>query len=196
MKICWDNLEGMYLSKEENLKKPGRIYIEMTSCKKCGESYLTLKRSPSEYCDRSCGMQEKNNHFYGKKHSKKTILKLSEINMGENHPRWKGGISCEPYCDAWADKEYKESIKERDGYKCLNPDCFGNCNHLSLTIHHIDYNKKNCKPDNLITLCRSCNARANTNRKWHKSWYRIIMARRYGYPCKEVRYKACANFFN
>ena len=33
---------------------------------------------------------------------------------GENHPNWKGGISCEPYCDAWADKEYKEDMKERD----------------------------------------------------------------------------------
>jgi len=30
---------------------------------------------------------------------------------GAGSPHWKGGISCVPYCDAWADKEYKESIK-------------------------------------------------------------------------------------
>ena len=98
---------------------------------------------------------------------------------GQNHPNWKGGISCEPYCDVWADKEYKESIKERDGYRCLNPDCWKISERL--TIHHIDYNKKNCEPSNLITLCNSCNSRANTDRKWHKAWYEAILNKRYGY---------------
>ena len=107
----------------------------------------------------------KNNHMYGK--------------CGPLSPSWKGGISCEPYCDVWLDKEYKESIKERDDYQCLNPDCWGNCNHLPLTIHHIDYNKKNCEPQNLITLCRSCNSRANKDRKWHTVWYQTILNKRY-----------------
>lgn len=95
---------------------------------------------------------------------------------GENHPNWKGGISCEPYCDVWTDKEYKESIKDRDGYKCLNPACFGNIHRLS--VHHIDYNKKNCGPENLIILCTSCNSRANSEREWHESWYKAIIYRR------------------
>jgi len=99
-------------------------------------------------------------------------------NSGLGNPAWKGGISCEPYCDAWADKEYKESIKERDGYQCLNPDCLIK-NPNDLTIHHIDYNKKNCHPNNLITLCRSCNSRANKDREWHTSWYEAIIHRRY-----------------
>ena len=34
-----------------------------------------------------------------------------------------------------------------------------------LAIHHIDYNKKNNKEENLITLCRSCNVKVNFNRK-------------------------------
>jgi len=97
--------------------------------------------------------------------------KCKAINMvGEGNHQWKGGISCEPYCDAWADKEYKESIKERDNYKCLNPYCSSK-NPNDLTIHHIDYNKKNCSPDNLITLWRSCNSRANKDRNWHSRYY-------------------------
>lgn len=99
--------------------------------------------------------------------------------MGENNPSWKGGVSCEPYCQIWSDKEYKESIKQRDGYRCMNPDCWNT--HKALSIHHIDYNKKSCGPENLITLCRSCNGRANKDREWHKAWYQAIMYRRYGY---------------
>lgn len=98
---------------------------------------------------------------------------------GSLSPNWKGGISCEPYCFEWSSKEFKEYIKERDGHKCLNPDCFGNVS--KLTIHHIDYNKKNCDPQNLITLCRSCNSRANKDREWHKAWYEVVIYRRYKY---------------
>lgn len=92
---------------------------------------------------------------------------------GPGHHMWKGGVSCEPYCDIWLDKDFKKSIKDRDGNMCLNPDCFGSI--YKLCVHHIDYNKKNCKPTNLITLCASCNARANKNREWHEAWYQAIM---------------------
>jgi hypothetical protein len=111
--------------------------------------------------------------IFQKKQREKISISLS----GENHPNWKGGISCEPYCEQWKDEEYKESIKERDGYICLNPECNKNSNRLS--IHHIDYNKKNCHPLNLITLCVSCNSKANTNRKWHEEWYKAIISKRY-----------------
>ena len=98
---------------------------------------------------------------------------------GPGHPNWKGGISCAPYCDIWADKEYKSDIRDRDGNKCLNPYCLHN--DAVLNIHHIDYDKKNCAPQNLITVCNSCNTRANTNRDWHTEWYRTILNKRYGY---------------
>lgn len=95
---------------------------------------------------------------------------------GENNPNWKGGINCEPYCDIWLDREFKESIKKRDRYKCLDPNCKKISNNLC--IHHVDYIKKNCNPKNLITLCFSCNSGANFNRDWHQSWYEAIIFRR------------------
>lgn len=97
--------------------------------------------------------------------------------FGSSNPMWKGGITAEPYCDAWLDKDYKQSIKERDGNKCLNPYCFKTSKNL--VIHHIDYDKKNCHPSNLITICDSCNLRANKDREWHTSWYQAIIYRRY-----------------
>jgi len=93
------------------------------------------------------------------------------------HWNWQGGISCEPYCQDWT-RAYKEYIKERDGYKCLNPYC-NSKNPNDLTVHHIDYNKKACGPENLITVCRSCNAKANYDRDWHTMWYQIIINKRY-----------------
>jgi hypothetical protein len=106
-----------------------------------------------------------------------------EYNFGANAPNWKGGVSCDPYCDAWADKEYKKDIKERDGNQCLNPHCKRISDRLS--IHHIDYNKQNCSPSNLITLCISCNSMANKDRKWHIEWYQTILNKRYNFNYKE-----------
>ncbi len=98
---------------------------------------------------------------------------------GSGNPSWKGGISLEPYCDAWKDKEYKQDLRDRDGNRCLNPYCYGT--DKVLAIHHVDYNKKNCHPSNLITVCNSCNKRANFDRAWHKSWYQAILRQRYNY---------------
>jgi len=211
MEICWDSLEGIYFTRNKTFKKNRAIYIEMDACLYCGEPYLTRRCKPSNYCGRACALSGENNHnygkvfsferrkqmsknnkgknnpFYGKKHLKKHINNI----RGEGNPNWKGGISCEPYCQDWT-KEFKAYIKERDGNKCLNPYCFGNI--YRLNVHHVDYNKKNCDPSNLITTCHSCNSKANTNRGWHESWYKAILSKRYGYMYKEVRYEPCANF--
>ncbi len=55
--------------------------------------------------------------------------------------------------------------------------CFGNIHRLS--VHHIDYVKKNCGPENLITLCASCDSRANKDRKWHTARYEALIYRRH-----------------
>jgi len=45
----------------------------------------------------------------------------------------------------------------------------------NLHVHHIDYDKKNCKDTNLITTCLYCNNRANYNREyWKKEYQRKI----------------------
>lgn len=138
---------------------------------------LSLSRSGQKHSEESKKKMSEMKNFYGKKHSNDTIKKMRKNNTGKNNPNWKGGISCEPYCQVWADKEYKDSIKERDGYKCLNPEC--NKKSDRLLLHHINYIKKDCRPTNLITICQSCNSKANYNRKWHKSWYKTIIYRRY-----------------
>jgi len=124
-------------------------------------------------------MGEKN-HFYGKHHTDKSKRKSREShlgkNLGENNPNWKGGISFGDYCYNWT-CELKLFIKDRDINLCQNPQCKGKCNLLG--VHHINYNKKDCDPRNLITLCNSCNSISNFERDWWEGFYTEINRRKY-----------------
>lgn len=94
----------------------------------------------------------------------KSVLKLKL--KGENHYNWQGGLSKEPYSQEWT-KTLKKAIRQRDNYKCqvcLKPQ---RKQKNRLDVHHIDYNKENCDPDNLISLCKLCHIKTNNNReKW------------------------------
>lgn len=105
----------------------------------------------------------------GTKMSPETRLKLSFARRLEKHPNWKGGISKEPYCPNWS-QALKDVVKERDGFKCQS------CGTLEKPcVHHVDYNKKNCDVDNLITLCIPCNSRANFNRDfWQRKFRKML----------------------
>lgn len=84
--------------------------------------------------------------------------------LGEKNPMWKDGISFETYSINWTNT-LKRSIRERDKYICQL--CNEQQNDKAFDVHHIDYDKKNCNPDNLITLCRSCHMKTNNKRdRW------------------------------
>jgi len=102
----------------------------------------------------------------GCQHNPNTIMKMKVNNIGERNPRWLGGISRLPYPFEF-DKELRKSIFERDSFRCqLCEEDF------DLMPHHIDYDKMNIDEDNLITLCRKCNSRVNTNREYWIEYFR------------------------
>ena len=84
---------------------------------------------------------------------------------GEKSYLWKGGISKEPYSFDF-DNELKMLIRTRDDFRCQI------CFNRGIDVHHIDYNKKNSDPNNLITLCRSCHMKTGFNRDEWKSLFR------------------------
>ena len=100
----------------------------------------------------------------GRKHSQEARAKISIARRGSGNGHWLGGISRLPY--AWTfNDELKEEVRRRDGYKCQlcgvpQAEC-----KKKLPVHHIDYSKGNSDPVNLVTLCHSCHARTNENRK-------------------------------
>jgi len=80
------------------------------------------------------------------------------------HNWWKGGISNNPYSVDWTET-LRRSIRERDHYICQL------CNQYGKEVHHIDYNKQNSNPDNLITLCHHCHLKTNQNRKYWEKYF-------------------------
>lgn len=103
----------------------------------------------------------------GHRHTPEALAKMSAVRKGKccgpNHPRWLGGVSREPY--AWDfNDELKEEVRRRDGHRCQwcgapQTEC-----DAALAVHHIDYDKKNSDPVNLVALCSRCHTRTNTNR--------------------------------
>jgi len=110
--------------------------------------------------------------------SKETKRKISESKkgkppwnkgiIGEKSHFWKGGISFLPYAFDF-DAELKKLIKKRDKYICQL--CQKRQIGKNLCIHHIDYDKQNSSPDNLMSLCWSCHGKTNNHRK---SWIRFF----------------------
>lgn len=111
-------------------------------------------------------MSKNNVGMKGKKHSLETRKKLSEY-KGEKAANWRGGISENPYPNDWT-LLLRESIRQRDNFICqecgIHEEELNGFNKKH-DIHHIDYDKENCDPINLITLCRSCHLKTNYNRE-------------------------------
>ena len=107
--------------------------------------------------------------------------KISEKLTGKKHP-WQEGEKNHTF-NNWSSfgeygKEFNNRIRsttrmstDRRCILCgLNERRMG----YKLHSHHIDYNKKNNSPDNLVPLCSNCHSRTNTNReKWKEKLMKL-----------------------
>jgi len=186
-----DNLKGKsaklcfrceYKTRKGIPSKLKGIKIAENNCKciQCGKLFhkckAEIKRGQGKFCSKKCfgiskkvnrpcvdcGIQVSNTHY--KRCS--SCARKRELN-----PNWVGGISRLPYHIDF-DENLKESIRKRDNYECQL--CYmTEEEHIvvlgrKLAVHHIDYDKSNSAPKNLLTLCNQCNSRVNFNREY---WY-------------------------
>jgi hypothetical protein len=155
---CWKNF-----CKDKLIVK----YCEV--CNKEFRVFPSLDRL--KYCSRKCkgeAMKGNSGYWEGKE-------RLSM--KGDKNYSWKGGKSFEQYPQDWSD-DLKDSIRKRDNYICQ--ECGIHQDELvgiptKLDVHHINYDKQNCSPDNLIALCRSCHIKTNKDRdNWIEYFNKII----------------------
>ena len=99
-------------------------------------------------------------------HMKEVWKETSTRWTGKGNPNWNNGSSFEEYGEEWTNK-LKEDIRKRDNYVCQECSISQKKLKRKLCVHHIDYNKQNCNPNNLISLCLKCHLKTNFNRnKW------------------------------
>lgn len=158
-------------------------------CRKCYETSLKGSGNPNYgkgrgkkkfYCidcnKEVSGKIYKRCHSCACKYIWQSSEKMRNRDMcGEKNPNYISGLSNKPYPLEFNDT-LKKQIRQRDTFKCQNCDMTEEEHIISmgtvLIVHHIDYDKQNCKKENLIALCNQCNIRANYNREHWESFYK------------------------
>ncbi len=155
-----------------------------------GKDHPSFGKKRPDVAERIRRLTREEHPFFGKNHSQKSKDKMriaqlgkknpirAELNrqqVGEKNPAYIDGRSYEPYTLEF-NRQLKELIRSRDGHKCQKCGCPEIKEAKKLSIHHIDYNKKNCLSSNLIALCRKCNAIVNTKRKKWTKYFQKKMA--------------------
>ena len=105
------------------------------------------------------------------------ILRKGGFKKGEEHLDFNNWSSREPYGKDFSPK-LKEQIRKRDNYTCQECNKHQEKFKSKLSIHHIDYNKQNNNPLNLISLCNKCHLKTNKNRKHWEKYFKNIMVLR------------------
>lgn len=101
-------------------------------------------------------MRGERNPFFGKRHPPELQEQIAAKIRGEKHPHWNGGTSTLPYGPGFT-RRFKKLIRDRDGNRCQRCGKTREDAGRTLEIHHIDHDKANNDPTNVVTVCHSCN---------------------------------------
>ena len=173
--VAWN--KGVPMPKETRLKmslsKLGTKASKETKSKMSAIRKKLIKEGKITFLNVAKG---KDHGMFGKKHSKETRKKISDAvkgrvspmkgRTGSKSPNWRGGLSFGEYGEEF-NFELKHLIKRRDNYTCRL--CNDKTKNQDLHVHHIDYDKQNNDPKNLISLCNICHPKTNYNREKWKS---------------------------
>lgn len=128
--------------------------LHQCKCDICGKLFL-VKNIKKTHKHHTCSWE-----CYAKLRS----LKYSQ----KNHYNWQGGKSYEPYSHDFT-HNLRELVRIRDNHQCQI--CGKQENGSKMDVHHIDYDKKNCSPSNLISLCHDCHTKTNYKREYWKEYF-------------------------
>lgn len=93
--------------------------------------------------------------------------------IGEGSPNWNNGSSYEPYPREFS-KKFKAYIRAFDNHRCRKCGAPQQEFSKALCIHHINYDKKDNRIENCISLCNYCNLEVNIDREFWKIWFQML----------------------
>lgn len=149
-KFCSNKCVGEYQrGKAINLLERTR------NCEYCNKEFeVRYKNSSQKYCGREC---------------------LFKSQSGENHWMWRGGESFTKYPQEF-NEELKENIRDRDGricQMCLIAESETETKNR-LDVHHIDWDKQNLDPTNLISLCAVCHTKLHVKENIERNYFKKL----------------------
>ena len=100
---------------------------------------------------KSCASKGKLNRNYGK-----GLFR-------DKNPNWKGGIAKNPYTFKFKSTRHTIHDKYKHCQLCLK--------NTDLVVHHINHDRSDNGPFNLVTLCRRC----NSYEPWRRNSYECIL---------------------
>ncbi len=155
--------------------KSSRLRIKnRKECKEENHWNWNPERHKKHYCkEKDCDNEISYNTWKWGKRRCQWCCKKGKRNNGYIH-----GQGNKPYSLEFNDK-LKLKIRKRDNFTCQlcsmtekkHIVIYGKV----LTVHHIDYDKENCKEENLISLCGKCNIRANYNKDYYYAYFTYII---------------------
>jgi endogenous inhibitor of DNA gyrase (YacG/DUF329 family) len=171
MKSVYPSQDGIYERRFCDAKCYGK-YIASSGIRSGENSPRFIERIKVHcaYCGDTLVRTALNKRLYAKSFCGSVCLGkwVSENNLGENNKNWKGGKSFEPYPTTWTFR-LREAIRDRDGRVCQI--CGKAENGERLAVHHIDYDKKNIAPENLVSLCHDCHCKTNSKRDYWQAFF-------------------------
>lgn len=173
-------------SLEERFADYDSIVKTYSSCQECGTEKADTRIPICKPCSMSKYMQESGRAF-------RTIYTVCQ---GCDQPKSAtdrelclscAGIKRMTELFGTEDKEYpmgwcdtlKERIRDRDDRKCQLCGKTKKENGRKLDVHHIDEDKHNLNPKNLISLCASCHGKTKWN---HNFYYQVFTKYRHRQP--------------
>lgn len=163
-----------------------------------GESFAMFRAR--ECCSRSCASRrnwrQKQEDMYGSDLNRErrcaTCGSVLVRKDGEPLFRFMSRQTCDVSCghrfagmnkripDEWKRGEYlpefnriKVEIRQRDGNQCQL--CGALPGRIAHPVHHIDYDKSNNDPSNLVTLCQACHNKTHTKREAWMALFRDML---------------------
>lgn len=122
--------------------------------------------------------------IFGEEKAKEIRKKHSATKQGIPLEKWEKFISFEPYDERWT-PQFRNSIRKRDNQICMNCGIHREKLNKALSIHHINYDKKNSIQENCLSLCGSCHTITQTNREYWQKLFQEKLSKLYDYKYSE-----------